>query len=243
MENGKDITPYGMTSMDFGNIKPGKTTELKPGLDYDIEGYGRMFGTHLGSDEGRFVYARMSGDFDISVRVADITNDDRNSAEAGIMIRKDLTADGLMAGMSVVGNDYGGEADQYMLMYRTQRFGSLEPSQYRQIRGYWGEGTLGNDSFGYTPYQYLTENLSRPRPFPNVWVRINKTGLRYTGYLKENDGEWIKVGDICLDMGDDLYAGMFVIANEHSSYHKNPINPETKAVCMFRDLQMREVKP
>ena len=44
--------------------------------------------------------------------------------------------------MSVVGNDYGGEADQYMLMFRTQRLGSLEPSQYRQIRGYWGAITL-----------------------------------------------------------------------------------------------------
>ena len=232
-----EITAHGYSSIDFGDIHRGKTTEVTPGLDYDVESYGRMFGTHLGSDEGRFVYTKMSGDFDISVQIADIANTDRNYSEGGLMIRKDLTPTGLYVSMSATGNDYDGECDQYMFMYRMQRFGSLEPSDQRQISHHWGPNTYGNDSFGYAalfPY-YLRNCSARLRPYPNVTVRITKKGLRYTGYSREYDLEWVKFSDICVDLGKEFYVGMFVNANEHSMSY--PVSPDAMATVKFRNLQ------
>jgi len=231
-----ETTEYGLKSFDFGNIKKGKITELKPGSDYDVEGCGRMFGQHMASDEGRFVYARMEGNFDVSVQMAELFNPDRNMVAAGLMVRKDFNSDGLFTSVAVAGNDYVGDVDQYVMPFRMMRYGSIDSDTRKVNDGYYGRGAHGNETLSYFSKLYVVKNQMRPRPFPDVWVRLNRTGRRYTGYYKEGNGDWIKIGDTFVDLGDSPYVGMYVAAQEHRTDPYEPTNPDTFATVKFRNL-------
>jgi hypothetical protein len=222
-----------LTSVDIGDILPGKTAEIKPGSDFDVKGYGRMFGLHFGSDEGRFVYARVTGDFEVTVQVAGIHNADQAYTEAGLMVRGNLNPASLMAGQFVTNNEYRyGDADQYTFIYRLREGGSLEDGQ---IAGFFGPGTHGNAGFGYSAHGYLLDNLSRSRPFPNVRLRMTKTGNSFTGFIRENNGPWIQVGITTLNLGESPVVGMCITANHHGP--KMPTgNAETAGEVSFRNF-------
>jgi hypothetical protein len=222
-----------LTSVDIGDILPGKTAEIKPGSDFDIDGYGRMFGLHFGSDEGRFVYTRVAGDFEVTVQVAGIHNADQAYTEAGLMVRGNLNPTSLMAGQFVTNNEYRyGDADQYTFIYRLREGGSLEEGQ---IAGFFGPGTHGNAGFGYSAHGYLLDNLSRSRPFPNVRLRLRKTGNTFTGYIRENSDSWIQVGSTNLNLGESPFVGMCITANHHGP--KMPTgNAETAGMVSFRNF-------
>jgi hypothetical protein len=211
-------------------LKPGATTEVTPGKDYDLEGYGLMFGLHVGSDEGRFSYQKIKGDFDVSVRVAGIHNDEQAFTEAGLMARKSLHPCDLMLGQSVSSNEYAGEADQYTFMRRTKFGGFLFDSMPKDFAG-----GMGNDAFSYNASGYQANNLNRLRPFPHVWLRLQRTGNTYTGYAKEENGEWRQIGTVTLDLGVEPLVGLFVSANHHSK-SAYVGNPAARAVVQFRDL-------
>lgn len=220
-------------SRDVGGLrllKPGKTTEVAPGKDYDLEGYGLMFGLHVGSDEGRFTYAKMKGDFDVTVRIEDIHSETKAMTEAGLMVRKSLHPCDLMLGMAVTSNEYEGEADQYTFMRRTKFAGFLFDSMPKQY-----EGGMGNDAFSYNATGYQPKNQNRLRPFPHVWLRLQREGDVYTAYSKENDAEWRKIGSVTLDLGEEPLVGMFVTANHHSK-SAYVGNPASGSFVKFRDL-------
>jgi len=222
-------------SIDFGDIKSGKTTVLNPGKDFDVEGYGRMFCHHLGSDEGRFVYVQVKGDFDISVRLESIHNDAAALTEAGLMVRKSLDPTSLLMSMAVTNNEYQSEGWPYTFMYRLVPggFAGLNNEPSRNLTH--GEKTYGNSAFGCSDVEYFHGNMSTiPRPMPNVWVRLTKVGDRYTGYRKENNGEWVKLGDYTLNMGEDLYVGLFISGNHHGG------NKDTRSVVKFRDVKITQ---
>ena len=71
-------TTYAFTSVDIGDPKPGSTTELSPGKDFEIRGFGSQFGGHKNFSRGRFVYTKLKGDFDITVQVRALENEDRD---------------------------------------------------------------------------------------------------------------------------------------------------------------------
>jgi len=222
------MTAVAFTSMDFGPIPPGRTAEISPGVDYDVEGYGWMFGLHTGSDQGRFVYTRMRGDFDVSARIESIHNDKHAFTEAGLLVRRDLSPSGLMFGQFVTNNQYRGEADQYTCIFRLKEGGSLEQGR---DGGTHGPGSWGSDHFGYFASGYIRDDASkRPRPFPHVWIRIQRQGNTYRGYLKEADAPWRLLGQITLDLGREPYVGMALSANHHGAEHN------TRAVVQYRDL-------
>ncbi len=215
----------------LGLLKPGRTTIVAPGRDYDLEGYGLMFGLHQGSDEGRFAFARIKGDFDISVRIEDIHNDEKAFTEAGLMVRRSLHPCDLMLGQSVSSNEYAGEADQYTFMRRTKYAGFL----YDATPAHYGDNGYGNETFSYNATGYQTHNLRHGRPFPHVWLRLVRTGNTYTSYTKENDAAWHRMGEVALDLGGEPLVGLFVSANHHSATGVVG-NPAARAVVRFRDL-------
>ena len=78
------------TSVDIGGALPiGQTNAVTNGVDYDLlAGGADIWGTN---DSFRFAYKQITGDFDISVRVASVTVTDP-LAQAGIMARAALTS-------------------------------------------------------------------------------------------------------------------------------------------------------
>ena len=217
------------TSMDMGDILEGKTTEITPGVNYDIDGYGLMFGHHNRCDQGRFVYTRIKGDFDISVQMESVRNDKNAFAEAGLMVRKDLTPNGLMLGQSVANNEYHSEGDQYIFMYRLKENGCSDDNPVSEI---FGKGTYGNKNYAHSGWGYYPDDVGkRPRPFPKVWLRIKREGNRYVGFFRENDLPWTKLGETRIKLGKEPYVGMFITANHHGG------NANIRAQAKFRNLQ------
>ena len=120
-----------LVSVDIGDIKPGTTMLTNEGKGLKLMGYGTMFGMHVNSDQGRFAYTKMKGDFDVIVQVENVVSSTQAFAEGGIMVRKDLNPGGLMVANFVTGNKYNGESDQYTFMWRTK-----EGRHYRTVLGY-----------------------------------------------------------------------------------------------------------
>ncbi|HEX2861556.1 MAG TPA: hypothetical protein VHN79_07940 [Lacunisphaera sp.] len=218
-------------------LKVAKFVEVTPGRDYDLEGYGLMFGLHVGSDEGSFTYRAIKGDFDVSVRMESVHNDDKAFTEAGLMARKSRHPSDLMVGQSVTTNQYEGDADQYTFMRRTRFGGFLYDAAPKDLPG---GGGLGNADFSYQARGYQKDNSGKAggktRPFPHVWLRLKREGDTYTGWCKEGvDGEWKQVGTTTVDLGEEPLVGIFISANHHS-VSSTWGNPTSRAFVQFRDL-------
>jgi fibronectin type 3 domain-containing protein len=84
----------GFTSVDIGNPTPaGVTTVINEGSDYDVQAGG--FNIDGTSDQFRFVYKALTGNFDVKVSIANLANDGGGTssyARAGLMARADLSA-------------------------------------------------------------------------------------------------------------------------------------------------------
>jgi len=202
------------TSVDIGEVSAGSTTELTPGKDFEIRGFGAQFGLHVKTDSGRFVYTKLTGDFDITVQVRAIESEVQNFAEAGLLVRQDLSPTGLQVGQFVSSN-YDGEQDQYTFIFRSQVGGRIDPWQEKWIDGFWGPKSFGNPGFGYFAKGYAMEK-ARPRPFPYVWLRLMRTGNLFRGMTREYLEGWTVLGQHELALGDEVYVGLAISANHHS---------------------------
>jgi hypothetical protein len=234
-------TPPTMTSVDIGDTKPGKTVEVAAGTDFDVEGYGMMFSHHVSNDSGRFVHLRISGDFDMSVRIERIANDLSALAEAGLMVRKSLEPDSVFLGQFATCNDYKGEALDYTLVARMAPGAKFSDGAVKgrlnKIEGYeqmfdgkW-EGVANKFALNC---MYWSKTNDRPRPFPKVWTRLKRTGNKYEGFVRQDHprNPWIRLGSLMFDFGERPYVGMAVIANHHGG------NKDTRATVAFRDFQV-----
>jgi hypothetical protein len=239
---------FNFTSMDFGNIKEGRTVELTPGADFDIDSYGSMFSYHTANDEGRFVYTRVKGDFDFQVRVESIHSDSYNLTEAGIMARKSLDPDSIFVCPAVTNNEYRGEAILFTYANRIVPGGHAYSHGESQHQ-FHGDGTWGNEGYNHFIWGYAAQRSDLfPRTFPYVWLRIKKTGNVYAGYFKQNivpEESWTLLGQWEIDLGAEPYVGMNIHANHHTMNWK----PETsdadiaamkkvRAQVKYRDLQI-----
>jgi hypothetical protein len=205
------------TSIDMGNIKAGTTTIINDGAGLKLQGYGTMFGMHHGSDEGRFAYTKIKGDFDIIMQVDTVAGSGGSFTEGGIMVRKDLNPKGLMLANFVTNNNFKGETDQYTFMFRMKEGGSIEP-YWNIIENFYGDHTFGNPGFGYSARGWSTNNLPA-RPFPYVWLRVIRQGSTYKAYRKFGSaadwGKWEKMSEITIDLGDEPLVGLALSANHH----------------------------
>lgn len=206
------------TSVDIGGCKQGTTSKIDDEKKLKIEGYGTMFGMHLGSDQGRFAYKKMKGDFDIVIQVDNIKSSTEAYAEGGLMVRKDLDPKGLMVANVVTNNNYKGECDQYTFMYRLLNGGSIEP-YWTIVENIYGERSRGNLGFGYSARGWNKTNTPA-RPYPHVWVRLMRMGNKYVGYRSAGEqGQynfvWEKMGEVTIDLGDEPYVGIALSANHH----------------------------
>lgn len=79
------------TSNDIGNPPAGATTVVTPNSDYDLVAGGfDVFGS---SDSFRFVHKLITGDFDVRVRVTNLTGPAGQVPQAGLMARAGLSPD------------------------------------------------------------------------------------------------------------------------------------------------------
>lgn len=223
------------TSVDIGGVKEGSTTEVAAGKDFEIRGFGTQFGLHVDSDQGRFVYTKLKGDFDITVKVRAMENEDQSFGEGGLMIRKSLDPKDLMVA-NFVANNYFGEQDAYTFMFRLKTGGSIEPWGEAWIPDFWGPKSHGNPGFGYFAKGWAMEK-PKPRPFPYVWLRIIRTGNTYKGLIKEYLDSWLTLGSTTVDLGDEVFVGLAISANHHTRKGRGP---DGATNASFRDLTIKQ---
>jgi len=117
------------------------------------------------SDQFQFVYRRVSGDFDVAVRVQSLLNTDA-SAKAGLMARLHSGFDPAVIP----------ESRNIMIEATPGRF----IFQYRT-------NAVGANSVAVA-------SPRPPTAFPNSWVRLVRAGAVFTAYSSTNHGAWNLMG-------------------------------------------------
>jgi regulation of enolase protein 1 (concanavalin A-like superfamily) len=98
--------PGALSSSDIGNpAQTGSTSVINDGSDYDVTGGG--LNVWDSSDQFRFVYKQYSGDFDVRVRIAGVSEAATINALVGLMARESLSANAANVFMRTYGQPGG----------------------------------------------------------------------------------------------------------------------------------------
>ena len=143
-------------------------------------------------DEFTFVYIEKTGDFDLAVKVESLTAPHLYT-KAGLMAREDLTA---------------GSRHIYFQIFpdnkpRNKNNGGFE-YQYRQQVG--GEmKAIYPARFDGTP--------DFPVTFPDTWIRLKRSGNKFTGYTGTDGKSWKEYASFTLDLPEKVYLGPAVTSH------------------------------
>lgn len=156
-------------------------------------------------DEFSFVYIEKTGDFDIAARVESLTSTHQYT-KAGLMAREDLTP--------------GSKHIYFQLfpdnMPRNKNNGGFE-YQYRQQTG--GEmKAIYPARFEGTP--------DFPVSFPDTWIRLKRTGDKFTGFYSTDGKTWKEYASYSLELPVKIYLGAAVTS------HKS----DESATAKFRNI-------
>lgn len=175
---------------DIGNPAIAGTVTVSDG-GFDITAGGAdVWGV---KDEFNFVYIEKSGDFDFAARVESLTATHLYT-KAGLMAREDLTP---------------GSRHIYFQMFpdnkpRNKNNGGFE-YQYRQQTGVEMKAIYPS-RFDGTP--------DFPVTFPNTWIRLKRTGNKFTGYTGTDGKSWKEYASFTLDLPEKLYLGAAVTSHK-----------------------------
>ncbi len=187
---------------DIGNPAIAGTVTVSDG-GFDITAGGAdVWGV---KDEFNFVYIEKSGDFDLAARVESLTATHLYT-KAGLMAREDLTP---------------GSRHIYFQMFpdnkpRNKNNGGFE-YQYRQQTGVEMKA-IYPAMFDGTP--------DFPVTFPDTWIRLKRTGNKFTGYTGTDGKSWKEYASFTLDLPEKVYLGAAVTSH----------NTTESATAKFRSI-------
>lgn len=209
------LASEGFKSDDVGSPDLKGTASLTDGV-FTVKGNGKL-GMSEGStkqsrendadkDDFHFVYKELSGDMEITAKLAEIGSVD-NHAFTGLMIRDDLKKDSATAalGLSAVklSKDYS-----------------------------WSAYLAGRNSKG-ADFDRLTETLDSPSAaqeagiqlLPDIafklngveqgyWLKLGRSGDTFYAYGSPDGSNWTKIGEKTIAMRDSVFVGMAVDSND-----------------------------
>ena len=204
--------------------KDGETILLPKEKGLSLVAYGSEYGHHCGQDQGRFAYVPLAGDFDVAVQVSAITNDGEQHfkkhatpAKAGLMLR-----------------DGNGPADRYVAIWAVSN-DALEhyPDAFhfdaRLVRGAW----LGSKPKGEFVYGYVNRKHGElfVRNYPNVWVRLKRTGDRVAAFVSKDAQTWASPSTPAfeLPLPEVVYVGVALSSAPEGSF-------EARSTATFKNL-------
>jgi len=145
------------------------------------------------SDQGHFVYARQTGDFDVKVRVRSLGPSDP-SAKAGLMARESLAANSATLHVDV-----------------------MPPPPMRNTAEATMRPTAGATTVGWgmpgTPYDAGLV----PVGWPNAWLRLTRTGNVFNAYTSQDTVHWTLLGQTSRVFASTLYLGMASTAHNNAA--------------------------
>lgn len=165
----------------------------------------------MNSDQFHFVYQQFDGDFDFVVRLESLERSHLYT-KAGLMARENLTSGSrnvmflAFPGNDKRNNNLGG----YEFQYRLEK-GKESKAIYPSL----------NDSVAQAAF---------PVNYPNVWMRLKRTGGVFSAYTSADGINWLQYTEFAMEMPKKIYLGMAVTAHIKG----------TATVAKFRDLQMKQ---
>jgi hypothetical protein len=158
--------------------KDGKSVVVTPGEAYDVTAIGAEIGHHCGSDQGRFVYVELDGDFDVSAQLAHMSNggavtDGRGRptpTKAGIMARVGLEPTAL-----------------FIAMHAAEPIAEFPDAWSFDRRG----EPNGNLATGGFDYGFINNGSALfKRQLPNIYVRLKRVGNTFYGFASVDGVNW-----------------------------------------------------
>jgi hypothetical protein len=187
------VSPVSFKHKDIGNPSiAGSVTTSAAGLDINAGG-ADIWGT---KDEFHFAYLERTGDFDIVTRVESFSAANLYT-KAGIMAREDLTAVcrhiffQVFSDNNLRNKNNGG----YEFQYR--------PMKDSLMKAIYPKNAAGNPEF--------------PVKYPNVWIRLQRSGNDFTGYYSTDGKIWKPYTTYTLQLPPKVYLGLALTA--HNTGH------------------------
>ncbi len=192
----------GFSNLDIGTPQlPGSAKQVEDGWDV-VAGGADIWEK---SDQFHFVHKKVTGDFDIVVRVEAFTPAHLYS-KAGLMIRQSLSPDSAHL-MFLVFSDNSP---------RTNNLGAYE-MQFRSVAG-------GNCQAIY-PAVRPPGPPEFPAAYPNSWLRVQRRGDQFTAFASTDGKAWKVYGVQTLKLSSEVHVGPALTSH----------NPETAATARFRN--------
>ncbi len=204
--------------------KDGETILLPQEKGLSLVAYGSECGHHCGQDQGRFAYVPLTGDFDVVVQVSAITNHGAQHfkqhptpAKAGLMLR-----------------DGNGPADRYVAIWAVsndapEHYSDAFHFDVRLARGAW----LGSQPEGEFVYGYINRKHGDlfVRNYPDVWVRLKRTGDRVAAFVSKDGQTWASPSTPVFDLPlpEEVYVGVALSSAPEGSF-------EARSTATFKNL-------
>lgn len=180
-------------------------------------------------DEGTFVYAEVTGDFDLQVRVEYLEPAARYT-KAGLMARESLAEDSRMAFERVT--------PPAVTVCDLDPYNAIGANDTR-----FGYRTGTNEAtgiYGYHPNGGRHEEGTNAAPYPNAWLRLQRLGNTLYGYSSTNGSNWVQDGSQQTGswqggpLEGRLKVGLWVSRNDNPGLGRC-----LTARCEFRELTLR----
>lgn len=164
------------------------------GFDLVSAGF-QMWSTY---DETTFVYQRVTGNFDVAVRL--IHQDPTSSyARAGLMVRETLdTGKPRPADPFDPAQAFSRYIDVHANPVTTAE--GFPANNLYEVNVRYYTGGIGSPNFDATENPPLQNNA--PPAYPNAWLRIQRSGQTFTTYRSTDGAEWIELGSFTFPTED-----------------------------------------
>ena len=153
-------------------------------------------------DEGHFAYLEHEGDFDIVVRIKSLTMANLYT-KAGIMARDTLESDSRNVFLVAFGDNGP----------RRNNNGGCE-FQYRTLKG--------GESLAIYPAEIDGNGPLCSVDYPNVWLRLNRTGDEFKAYFSNDGSQWLEYCKHNIVLNTKLLVG--VCATSHNEQQSSEFN-------------------
>jgi hypothetical protein len=206
-------------------VTPGETTVHSAERGLSLVAHGSEYGHHCGQDQGRFAYVAIEGDFDVAVQVAAISNGGARHFKGHATPAKG----GLMA------REGNGPADRYVAIWAVSNDDPEHyPDAYHFDARFAREAWLGSSPKGAFTYGYVNRRHQAAlftRDYPHVWVRLARTGNRFSAYVGNDGKTWTPTStpSFDVDLPRVLYVGVALSSAPESSF-------EARSAARFQNL-------
>ena len=188
-------TPGGFISLQVLNIGDVDPTGVAHNFGDEIEVIAGGFDIWSNADDFTFLFEEKTGDFDMAVQVPKIDNPGGSWARNGLMVRETLDDISKMLGAFVTPPS-GASNQGYFALERREE--SINPQWWNN------NGTPGSPVLAGV----INYNTDTVPGLPNLWIRMKRSGNRFTAFRSANGLDWIEMGVTNLEFSETVYFGI-----------------------------------